>query len=143
MADIVAFNPPAPGAINIRTFQDLRRFLITYVVNQWMQYVNGYLGNGLVPILNQHSGYGTDIPAAASITPSAGVQAITGTATISTINPMPTAAGKWGGPIYLIARAGYSTSTAGNIYQAVTVAAGHMGIFAFDRNAGKWSVVTS
>jgi len=143
MPDFPNFDPPPPGTINLRTFQDLRTFLLTYMVNQWDQYVTNYFQMQLLPLLNQRYGYGPTITAAASITPGAAVQAVTGTATIATINPMPTASGQSGGPIFLIARNGYSTSTAGNIYQAVNVAAGHMGIFAYDRDARKWSVVTS
>jgi hypothetical protein len=45
------FNPPAPGQINIRSFQDLRTFLLEFVVNRWMQYVNNYIGNELLPAL--------------------------------------------------------------------------------------------
>lgn len=46
------FNPPPPGQITIRQFQELRQFLLDYVVNRWMQYVTNYLTGTLIPPLN-------------------------------------------------------------------------------------------
>ena len=42
---IPSFTPPAPGAIEVKTFPDLRQFLLSYVVNDWMQYVTNYFTN--------------------------------------------------------------------------------------------------
>ena len=47
------------------------------------------------------------------------------------------------GPIYLMAQDGFSTTTAGNILQAVTIPAGHMGVFVYHPVSAKWGVVTS
>jgi len=138
------FTPDAPGAINLRTFQDLRRFLIEYIVNRWMQYTNNWLGNELVPLINsQQYGFGPAVASASTITPTALVQQISGTAAIDNITPMPTASGQQSGPFYAIARDGFSTTTGGNISQAISVAPGHMAIFAYDLALQKWGVVTS
>ena len=138
------FTPDAPGAINIRTFQDLRRFLIEFLVNRWMQYTNNWLGNELVPLINsQQYGFGPAVATASTITPTGQVQQIMGTNVIDNIQTMPTASGRQQGPFYAIARDGFTTTTAGNISQAVSVPAGHLAIFAYDPVAEKWSVVTS
>jgi len=141
--NLPAFNPPSPGAINVRTFQNLRSFLMDYVVNQWMQKVNTYLNSELLPPLNMSQyGSGPDIASAAAITPGAQVQNITGTAAIDTINA-PTAPQNLAGPIFLLSQDGFSTTTSGNITQAVSVPAGHMAIFAYHPGLGKWGVTTS
>lgn len=138
------FSPPAPGAINIRTFPDLRRFLITYIVNQWQQYVNNYWQNDVLPLLNTSTfGYGPDLPAATSVSPVGLVQLITGSAVISTLNPFATPGGNFAGPFFAIARDGFSTNTSGNILLAVNVPAGHTAIFAYHPVIGKWGVITS
>jgi len=147
--NIPAFNPPAPGAINIRTFQDLRRFLLTYIVNQWMQYSNNYFSNQLVPLLNtQQYSYGQPIASAANITPNALVQQVTGTATVTTIHPMATPSGQPigpSGPFYAISRDGFVIAPGGNINisSTVTVPAGGMAVFAYDGITQKWSVIHS
>ena len=135
------FNPPAPGPLNIRTFQDVKNTL-TFIVNQWMQYVNNYVGNQMLPSLNGQV-ISQPLVSAAAITPVTSVHQITGSTPISTINPMPGAAGQVSAPFYAIAQDGFTTTTTGNIAQAVTVAAGHMAIFAYHPAQGKWSVVTS
>ena len=141
--NLPAFNPPAPGAVNVRTFQDLRTFLMTYVVNGWMQKVQTYLNSELLPPLNMSQfGYGPDIASASAITPSAQVQAVTGTAAIDTVNA-PAAPQNLAGPIFLTSVDGFSTTTNGNILQAVNVPAGHMAILAYHPAAQKWGVVTS
>lgn len=138
------FNPPAPGAINIRSFQNLRSFLLEYVVNSWMQYVNNWLGNELVPLVNsQQYGFGPALASASTVTPGGLVQQVTGTVAIDNITPMPTASGQQTGAFYAIAKDGFSTTTAGNISQAVSVPAGHMAVFAYDPALQKWGVVTS
>lgn len=141
--NIPAFNPPNPGAINVRTFQDLRSFLMNYVVNRWMQGVQTYMNSTLLPPLNMSQfGFGPDIASASSITPSAQVQHVTGSTAIDTINA-PTAPQNLAGPIFLTSQDGFTTTTAGNIMQAVTIPAGHMGIFAYHPALQKWGVVTS
>lgn len=138
------FTPPPPGAVNIKTFQDLRTFLINYIVNTWMQYVNGYFQNQMLPVLNTATyNYGPDIASAATITPTAAVQRITGTVAINTITPVPTAQVNFAGPFFAIAEDGFSTTTAGNILLAVSVPANHMAVFAYHPVMSKWGVVTS
>ena len=79
VANIAPFDAPAPGPINIRSFRDLKDFLINYVVNDWMQYVSNYMRNQMLPTLNTAEyNYGPDIANAATITPSALVQTIAG-----------------------------------------------------------------
>jgi hypothetical protein len=140
MANVPPFDPPPPGPINIRTFQALRTFLIDYVVNSWMQYVINYERNQVLPVLNTAAwNYGNDIASAATISPSALVQLITGSAAISTIN----APGNMAGAFYAIARDGFSTTTAGNILLAVTVPANHTANFVYHPVLQKWGVITS
>lgn len=140
MSNLPPFDPPAPGPINIRTFPELRSFLINYIVNNWMQYVINYYRGTLLPTLNTAQyNYGPDMASAAAITPSALVQQITGTAAISTINAPANMAGQF----YAIARDGFSTTTSGNILQAVPVPAGHSAVFFYHPVLKKWGVITS
>jgi hypothetical protein len=137
---IAPFDPPPPGPMNFQRFQDLRSFLITWVVNKWMQYVTRYVQDFLLPVLNtQLFNYGPDIASAASITPSAAVHRITGTAAIATIN----APVNFAGAFDAIAVDGFTTVTTGNILLAVAVPANHMAHLAYHPVIAKWGIITS
>ena len=152
--NIPLFSPAAPGTINIRNLQDLRTFLLDYVVNTWMQYVNNYFQQEVLPVINSFQfSYGPDIVSADTIKPTALLQRVTGTTPVSTIVPPPTPPGTFAGPFIALATDGFSTiaqvpatsttPAVGNIMQAVSVPAGFMYMFAYFPVSATWGVVAS
>ena len=143
--NIPLFSPAAPGAVNIKSFQDLRTYLLDYVTNTWMQYVNNYFQQEMLPVLNTFQfNYGPNLASASSLNPTALIQTITGSVAIDTINPPPTPpASTFAGPLCLFAQDGYTTTTSGNILLAVSVPTNHMALFVFNPILNKWGVITS
>ncbi len=82
-------------------------------------------------------GFGADIAAAASITPSAYMHVVTGTAAISRIGTPPRYAG---GPLVLIAADGFSLATGGNIASAAAVTAGTAVVLNYHSRNKLWYV---
>lgn len=134
------FLPTSPGAIKVMTFQELRAFVVNYVINRWQQYVITYFNTNLLPSLNtQQFGYGPDIASATTISPTNLIHQVTGSTEIDTIN----APQGFAGMFVAIATNGFTTGTSGNILLATTVAAGHSALFVFHPVAAKWGVITS
>lgn len=105
-----------------------------------MQYVTNYMRIQLLPPLDTlQFNYGADIASAATITPSALVQQITGTTTITTINAPANMASQF----YAFSRDGFNTATSGNILVSATIPANHQAAFIYHPVLQKWGVITS
>jgi hypothetical protein len=81
---------------------------------------------------------GTPIVSASTIAPIKGITHITGTAAIATITPPSGMSSTIGGSITLIADGAWTTTTAGNIYAAMTSTAGTSYTATYDGN--KWYI---
>ena len=94
----------------------------------------------LVPTLNNEQwGFGADIASAATISPDHRMHQVTGSVNVATIN----APIGFSGFFVAFARDGFATVLGGNIQTAQTIAAGHIGIFAYHAALQMWGVVTS
>jgi len=94
-----------------------------------------------VTTLNLQQQIGPSIASATTIAPVAGVFHVTGTAAIATITPPIGMSSTIGGCLTLIADGAWSTTTAGNIYTALTATAGNSYTECYD--GSKWYVPQS
>jgi hypothetical protein len=117
---VAAYNPPPSIlAADVRDFRSFRD-RVKAIFDVQNNYNQQFFQNLVQAINNNAQNYGANIAAAATIHPTTFMHLVTGTATITTIVPP---AG-FNGQLALIAQAGFSTATGGNISRAVTVAAG-------------------
>ena len=110
--------PPLDFNRNPRDFEQLRQAVTdigSYLgklqakqVNFFREFANSYNNSG--------QGFGADLASAATISPTTTIHVVTGTATVSTILIPP----GFNGALYLISKDGFSSTTGGNIAQALT-----------------------
>jgi|SRR5215469_3789186 len=116
---VAAYNPPPIVLTEVRDFRSFRD-RVKSIFDVQNNYNQQFFQNLVQGVNTNGQNYGPNIAAAATIHPTQFMHLISGTATITTI----VAPAGFNGQLALIAQAGFSTGTGGNISRAVTVAAG-------------------
>lgn len=128
--------PRVPKLANGTDFHSLQGAIKT--AQQWMNqhtlYLQDYMGKIQQQVNSQVQSVGAALVSGATITISAPTHHITGTGTITMINP-PSG---FSGPIWLIADAGFSVNTGGNIAAAVNVTINKHLCLVFDPTTALW-----
>ncbi len=140
---IRSYSPPAPPRVTGSFKQDFDN-LRNYLANQLLPYQFNFHGDHVAAFNNGPQGEGAPLVAASMLTPSAFIHHVTGSATVTTIAVPP--AFPFAGQLSLIADAGLTLQTGGNIARSKVLGVGDIATLTYSQQAAKWyliSVVTS